>query len=404
MTHENMFGMFIHWGIYSLTELQEQAFARYDLPREKYEALALQFNPIHYDPEQWVLLAMRAGMKYICFTAKHHDGFCMWNTQYTDYCIMNTPYGKDVLKMLADACHKHGMRLSIYYSNPDWHHPKGYNPASSHQWKAVDAAHPDMEVYKTYIKNQLSELLSNYGDIYTLFWDIPPQIEDKSINDYARSLQPNILINNRGFDPGDFATPEREIGLAEDSRRFIRMTEACDSIDTQSWGYRKEADFYSTRYLCSSIDAVMARGDNYLLNIGPMSDGSLHPEHVDRINRVGNWYQRMKGCLENHEADPFDYQICADCKWIAARKNQKTYFHFPNGINSTAVAIAKYPSIPRSVRLMNTGAELPFAVKTLPGYFSGTTGRAEQSYLYIRNIPVDDIPNEPIVLEVDWDE
>lgn len=404
MTHENKFGMFIHWGFYALTELQEQAFVRYNLPRDEYEALASRFNPVHYNPEEWVLLAKQAGMKYICFTAKHHDGFCMWDTKYTDYSIMNTPYGKDVLKMLADACHKHDMLLSIYYSNPDWHHPKGYNPASSHQWRSVDFEHPDVEAYKTYIKNQITELLTNYGKIYTLFWDIPPRLEDKSINEYARSLQPGIYINNRGFDEGDFSTPEREDDHDGNYKRYSHMTEACNAIDAQSWGYRREADFYSLRHLCSSIDIVMARGGSYLLNIGPMADGSLHPDHVDRIARIGDWYQRMEGCLENHEADEFDYCVRASGDWIATRKNGKTYFHFPQGVRATAVAIPNYPSMPRSVRLMNTGAALPFAAEVLPSYFNGKTGQAEQVYLHIRNIPADELASEPVVIEVEWQE
>jgi len=210
MTHRNKFGMFIHWGIYALTELQDQAFIRYDMPREKYEALQHRFNPVNYNPEEWVLLAKNAGMKYICFTTKHHDGFCMWDTKYSDYNIMNTPYGKDVLKMLAEACEKHGMLLSLYYSIPDWHHPKGFNPVSTHQWGAVNKDAPDFDSYKSYIVSQITELLTNYGKIYTLFWDIPPKLEDRSINEYVRKLQPGIFINNRGFDEGDFSTPERE--------------------------------------------------------------------------------------------------------------------------------------------------------------------------------------------------
>ena len=114
MTHENKFGMFIHWGLYALTGLQEQALTRFNMDRAEYEALQQMFNPVEYDPEKWVLMAKEAGMEYICFTAKHHDGFCMWDTKYTDYNVMNTPYGKDTLKMLADACAKHGMKLSLY--------------------------------------------------------------------------------------------------------------------------------------------------------------------------------------------------------------------------------------------------------------------------------------------------
>ena len=165
ITHENKFGMFIHWGIYALTGIQEQALARSNMDKDEYEGLTKQFNPTEYDPEKWVLLAKNAGMKYICFTTKHHDGFCMWDTKQTDYNVMNTPYGKDILKLLADACHKHGVGLSLYYSNPDGHHEYGYNPKSSHQWCAVKKGEVNNEKYRDFIKKQVTELLTNYGEI-----------------------------------------------------------------------------------------------------------------------------------------------------------------------------------------------------------------------------------------------
>ena len=394
--------MFIHWGVYALTELQEQAIARYHLPQEEYEQLYLRFNPEKYDPEKWVLLAKNAGLKYICFTTKHHDGFCMWDTKYSDYSIMHTPYGKDVLKMLAEACQKHGIRLSLYYSIPDWHHPDAYNPRSSHQWYSVNQVNPDFDVYRAYIKNQVTELLTNYGPIYTLFWDIPPKIEDRSLNAYVRSLQPGIYINNRGFDEGDFATPEREYNRENSLSRFERMTEACNAIDAQSWGYRREADFYSYRHLMSSIDKIMARGGSYLLNIGPKADGTLDPEHAARMARIGEWYTRMEGALEEHEADPFDYELHHSGEYIVTKKNGKSYFHFFDGTRSRAAAMMKWPSVPQKVRLLNTGAELPFCVEVLPDYFNGETGQAEQKFLHIRQIPVDELAFEPIVLEVTW--
>ena len=402
MTHKNKFGMFIHWGIYALTELQDQAIIRYEMDRQEYEALQHKFNPINYDPEQWVLLAKNAGMKYICFTTKHHDGFCMWDTKYTDYNIMNTPYGKDVLKQLSEACQKHGLLLSLYYSNPDWHHPKGYNPASSHQWLAVNKDAPDFDTYKTYIRNQITELLTNYGKIYTLFWDIPPRVEDRSMNEYVRQLQPGILINNRGFDAGDFSTPEREYEKDDNLERFPTMVEACNSIGAQSWGYRAREDFYSYRSIMSSISKTMARGGSYLLNIGPKPDGSLDPKHAQRIARVGQWYTRMEGCLEEHEADPFDYGVHKSGNCIVTRKNGKTYFHFYEGTRSTAVAMKNYPNLPKSVRLLNTGAQLPCAIERLPEYFNGKTGVAEHEFLHIWDIPVDDLAFEPITLEVEW--
>jgi alpha-L-fucosidase len=292
MTHENKFGMFIHWGFYALTGEQEQIYAREDWSRERYESLMRKFNPVNYDPEAWVLLAKSAGMKYICFTTKHHDGFCMWDTEHSDYKVTNTPYGKDVLKMLSDACQKHGMQLSLYYSNPDWHHEYGYNPASTHQWRAVQTDHPDTVRYREYVKAQITELLTNYGPIYTLFWDIPPKIEDPSLNELARRLQPDIIINDRGWSKGDFATPEREYRATE-GKRFTRMTEACNSLGEQSWGYRRAEDFYSIRHIISSIDRIMAMGGSYLLNVGPAPDGTITPAYADRLRTVGDWYGRM---------------------------------------------------------------------------------------------------------------
>lgn len=399
---DNRLGMFIHWGIYAITGVQEQAFARLDMPREEYEALAKRFNPVHFDPDDIVLLAKKAGMKYICFTAKHHDGFCMWNTRYTDYNIMNTPYGKDALKLLADACHRHGMPLSLYYSNPDWHYPKGYNPASTHQWKAVNQGQPDTVAYRQYIKDQITELLTGYGSIYTLFWDIPPKIEDPSVNELVRRLQPGILINDRGFSAGDFSTPERDYqshAAENNHNRFVRMTEACNAVGEQSWGWRRGEDYHTLRYLTASIDRMMAMGGSYLLNIGPMADGSIDPDQRRIVERVGEWYRRVQVCLEGSEPDTFDYGIKANT-YLATRKNGKTYFHFPKGLVSSAVNVKFYPGIPRRVRLLNTGAELPFEITTLPEYCAAN-GIAERKYLHIYGIPADDL-NEAVVLETEW--
>ncbi len=397
--HDNCLGMFIHWGIYAQLGVQEQVFARYDLPRAEYEGYAHTFCPTRYDPEAWVLMAKHAGMRYICFTTKHHDGFCMWDTKQTDYSIMHTPYGRDVLRMLADACAKHGMRLSLYYSCPDWHHENGFNRHSTHQGKAHFREDNDYSRYIDYVKRQVTELLTNYGPIYTFFWDIPPQIYDPSVNELVRSLQTEIYINNRGFDPGDFSTPEREYGTIA-GQRFAAMTEACNSVGEQSWGYRSNEDYFSVRYLTQSIDRVMAMGGNYLLNVGPDGNGEIPPEAADRIARVGDWYRRMQGCLESADADDFPYEI-KKAPFLATQKNGKSYFHFYQGLNSSAVAFAHYPRLPRRVTLMNTGAPLPFAEAILPEYTIGQAGVAGK-FLHIQGIPVDDLQSEPIVLEIAW--
>ena len=398
MTHDNKFGMFIHWGLYAVTAIQEQVFARMDMSREEYESLIHTFNPTAYDPEQWVLLAKEAGMQYICFTAKHHDGFCMWDSKHTEYKITNTPYGKDVLRMLADACTKHGMRLSLYYSNPDWHHPYGYNPASSHQWKAHVRDDVDTEAYRAYIKAQVTELLSDYGPIYTFYWDIPPRIKDPTLNELVRSLQPGIFINDRGFDTGDFSTPEREYKAA-DGGFFTRMTEACNSVGVQSWGYRENEDFYSIRHLTYAIHRNMVKGGSYLLNVGPTGEGVITEAYASRVRRVGDWYRRMEGCLECAEPDDFRYDVKPD-PCIATKKNGKTYFHFCEGLRSSAIALKYFPKVPRLVRLLNTGEQLNAAIAPLPEYVS-SCGKA-MTFLHITGIPIDDLENEPIVIEIDW--
>ncbi len=392
--------MFIHWGVYAMTGLHEQAIARYDIDNAEYEKMAMTFNPVDYDPEKWVLLAKRAGMKYICFTTKHHDGFCMWDTKETDYNIMNTAYGKDTLRMLADACEKHGMLLSLYYSNPDWNHRYGYNPESTHQWKSKYKDSPDTVKYREFVKAQITELLTNYGKIYTFFWDIPPKIYDPSLNEYIRSLQPDIYINDRGWSEGDFSTPEREY-QAIGNGRYTRMTEACNSVGEQSWGYRVGEDFYTKRHLCSAIDRYMAQGASYLLNVGPDANGVITEEYEDHLMAVADWYNRMEGCLEGHDEDSFDYGICGgEC--ITTKKDGKTYLHFYNGISSSAVALKRYPSEPKSVRLMNTGNALSYDVIYLPEDFQDADGHAQPKRLHIYGIDADAFASEPIVIEIEW--
>lgn len=397
----NQFGMFIHWGIYSISEIQEQVIARFDMDNKEYEKYASVFNPVNYNPQEWVSLAKNAGMKYICFTTKHHDGFCMWDTKFSDYNIMNTPYGKDVLKMLADECEKQNMKLSLYYSCPDWHHEYGYNPNSTHQWKSINKEKVNTEIYLEYVKNQITELMSNYGKIYSLFWDIPPKIEDKSINELVRKLQPGIYINDRGYDIGDFSTPEREYEETGNIKRFERMTEACNSVGEQSWGYRKNEDYHSIRHLTTSIDKIMAMGGNYLLNVGPKPDGTIPDKSKEIIERVGNWYNRMEGSLEGSVTDNFEYNI-AKHKCIVNIKNSKSYFNFYEGITSSSVSLKSFPNIPKNVRLMNTGKNLEFEAEALPEYFSLETGKADGKYLHITGIPIDDLQSEPIVIEIEW--
>ena len=398
----NKLGMFIHWGIYSLLEKHEQTLMWDEVPHAEYEALMHKFNPKKYSPKKWVRLAKEAGMKYICFTTKHHDGFCMWDTKQTDYNVMNTPYGKDVLKELADECEKQGMLLSLYYSNPDWHHEFGYNPKSSHQEAAKNQdKEPDNEAYRAYIKEQVKELCTNYGKIYTWFWDIPPKVEDRSINELIRELQPGIFINDRGYDEGDFSTPERQSHYEQ--ARFDKMTEACDSVGKQAWGYRKDEDYHTIRYLTQTVDRVMAMGGSYLLNVGPMPTGEIPAKAVDRIKKVGDWYNRMEGCLENHEAEPHKFGITDISDVVINKKDGKTYMHFYNGLTSSSIQIYNWPATPERIRLMNNGKDLPFKFDLLERNYPADNEKGkDRLYIHVQEIPADEFVSEPIVIEITW--
>ena len=207
------------------------------VPRTEYEKLRQQWNPTKYDPDAWLDLAQSAGMKYVCLTTKHHDGFCLWDTKQTDYNTMHTPYGQDVLRMLADACHRRDVPLCLYYSIADWHHPNYPNQGRHHELPPQPGDDPDWDKYLEFLRAQVRELCTNYGTIHGFWWDMNvPKHVDPSINAMIRQLQPDAVINNRGFDEGDFGTPERDYEK-DAAVAFDRPTEACQSVGTESWGY-----------------------------------------------------------------------------------------------------------------------------------------------------------------------
>lgn len=395
----NRFGLFVHWGLYAIPAVHEQVLARGDWKHEDYEALAGRFDPVRFDPGEWVRMAKDAGMTYLCVTAKHHDGFCLWDTKQTEYNIMRTPYGRDILAMLAEACERGGMKLSLYYSLPDWHHPDAYNPLSSHQWKAKRTEGGDYAAYLDFVKAQVRELLTNYGPIYTFFWDIPPQIRDPSVNELVRSLQPGILINDRGFDKGDFATPERTV---PDGERFPAMTEACQSVGAESWGYRAEEDYFSASYLMSSVDKIMAMGGSYLLNVGPTAEGTIPAVSKALLGRIGRWYTRVSEGLEGAGPASRPYSIRGSDPCVVTEKDGQTYFHFWNGLTRTAFTFLDedLPE-PRRAVLCNTGEDLVLRYGTLPTLMD-EDHVARRKLWSVAGIPVDEIPGEPPVVRIEW--
>ena len=237
---KNCFGMFVHWGLYAIPAWHEQHQYRGRVERAEYVKLLKQFNPKQFDPERWLDLMQETGMKYLCITSKHCDGFCLWDTRQTTYNVMNTPYKRDILGMLSEACHKREIPLCLYYSIADWNHPNYPNEGRQHEIPPQPGDSPDWEKYLEFLKAQVRELCTNYGKIHGFWWDANvPKYKDTSINAMIRQLQPDAVINNRGFDDGDFGTPERDY-QKDESVSFDHPTEANQAVGMESWGYRSD--------------------------------------------------------------------------------------------------------------------------------------------------------------------
>ncbi len=390
---ECRFGMFVHWGLYALTEWHEQARWRQGIPKADYVRLMERFNPVSFDPDAWIDLAEAAGMQYLCFTTKHHDGFCMWDTAHTDFKVTRTPYGRDVLAMLAEACHRRGVRLGLYYSCPDWHHPNSINLGGDHQLAEPNPGdQPDLLRYLDYVRLQITELCTRYGRVSAFFWDIPPGLNIPSFNELLRRLQPGILINDRGYGPGDYSTPERRV---PPGKRFTRPTEACQSVGRQSWGWRADEDYYSDLFLMQSIDRVLAMGGNYLLNVGPRPDGSIAPEQARILRRIGSWFGRVREAW--YGAEPAsEYLAHEEC--LLTRKGNSLYVHFPAPPVSTGLMLDPIAAAPRRAVLLNTGLELRAAVELVPSHFRAG------AYLRVAGIPVNELSGEVPVIRLDFDD
>jgi len=323
---ENRYGMFVHWGLYSIPGWHEQHQWRARVPRAEYEKLAQQWNPTKFNPEQWLDLMEEAGMKYITLTTKHHDGFCLWDSKQTKFNTMNTPYKKDVLGMLSDACHKRNIPLCLYYSIADWNQPNYPNQGRHHELPVQPLDSPDWDKYMEFLKAQVRELCTNYGEIHGFWWDMNvPGYKDSSINAMIRKLQPKAVINNRGFDEGDFGTPERDYdNAAAEARSFDRLTEACQSVGMESWGYKKDEDYYTDRHLISSIDRYLTRDANYLLNVGPTGEGIIPKDAADILRRIGLW---KKSVDESYHQVETDASMVSASGVLVTKREQTLYIH-----------------------------------------------------------------------------
>lgn len=323
------FGMFIHWGLYALPARHEWVKQREEISDEEYAPYFKYFNPVRFEPGKWADLARAAGMKYMVITSKHHDGFCLWDSAHTDYKATNTPWGKDLLAEVVAAFRSRGLKIGFYYSLIDWHHPDftvdRIHAQRNHPDRAELNRDRDMSKYRAYMKNQVRELLSNYGKIDVIWYDFSyPGADGKGRDDWdsaglealSRELQPGILINNRLDLPSsvDFHTPEQF-----QPREWLRVDgepviwETCQTF-SGSWGYhRDEASWKSPGQLIRMLVNTVATGGNLLMNVGPTAAGELDGRAEAALGVYRDWMaqhsEAIYGCSASALAAPPDCRL-----------------------------------------------------------------------------------------------
>ncbi len=293
------FGLFIHWGPVSLkgTEIgwsrggeRRGRTGTGSIPAEIYDNLYKQFNPVEFDAEQWVQMAKDAGMKYLVFTSKHHDGFSMFDSKLTDYKITNSPFKRDVVKELADACHKGGLKLGYYYSPPDWYHQ---------DYRTENHAR-----YIRFLHGQLREICSNYGKIDIIWFDglggSAKDWDSENLFKMIRQLQPNVIINNRAGLPADHDTPEQRIGKFQNDRPW----ETCMTICRQ-WAWKPNDQMKSFKQCIQTLVKTVGGDGNLLFNVGPMPDGRIEPRQVERLKEMGAWLKKYGQSIYGTRGGPF---------------------------------------------------------------------------------------------------
>lgn len=350
------FGMFIHWGLYSMAARHEWIKLVEEIPDEKYDKYFKYFNPDLYDPKEWAKYAKRAGMKYVVFTTKHHEGFCMWDTAYTDYKCTNTLAKRDLLKEFVDAFRAEGIRIGFYYSLLDWHHPDF----------TLDAIHPmrrcenpkkvnesrDMNKYVEYMKNQLTELMTNYGDIDILWFDFSYKKSDNQIPYYTgeqwydgkgaddwkseeiiklvRSFQPNIIINNRAGIDQDLWTPEQYLpdNWVTHPQTGEKVVWECCQTFSGSWGYfRDEMSWKTPDMLIAELVRTVSQGGNLIMNVGPTSRGNFDDRAVKSLDVYAQWMKlnskSIYGCTK---AEP-EWHTPTGCALTQSADGKRLYIH-----------------------------------------------------------------------------
>ena len=329
--------MFIHWGPVSLTG-EEISWSRdTKTPINVYDNLYRRFNPTKFDADRWVSAAKAAGMKYIVLTAKHHDGFCLWDTKQTDYNIMHSPFARDVVKELAEACKKQGMAFGVYYSICDWHH-LDYPEGSPYDWAKPNPnnskPNPNMDRYVRFIKAQLKELLESYGPMVVVWfdgeWEKPWTLaRGKDLYAYLHTLQPDLIINNRvgknrdgrstgGEVIGDYDTPEQEIGAYQVRRPWESSITLC-----KQWAWKPNDQMKGLKECLQTLVRCAGGDGNLSFNVGPMPSGEIEPRQVQRLKEMGAWLAKYGESIYGTRGGPWE----PGKGYVSTQRNDAIYLH-----------------------------------------------------------------------------
>jgi alpha-L-fucosidase len=342
------FGMFIHWGLYAMPARHEWVKHNEKISDEDYQKYFERFNPDLYNPKEWAAKAKAAGMKYVVITTKHHEGFCLWDSKYTDFKVTNTPYGKDLIKPFVDAFRAEGIRIGFYYSLIDWHHPDfpydGIHPNGPKDADERKAANEkrDIKKYQQYLKDQLTEILTQFGRIDELFLDFSyPGENGKGHNDWdsenllklIRKLQPSILVDDRmdlnDTDWGwDFKTPEQFMPAEWPTVNGQRVPwETCQTF-SGSWGYhRDEHSWKSIHQLIVMLIEVTSKGGNLLLNVGPTARGVFDYRANERLDGMGQWMDYHNRSIYGCTQAPDDFVAPRNCLLTYNPQTKRLYIH-----------------------------------------------------------------------------
>lgn len=379
---KSKFGMFIHWGVYAGAFGNEWVKSDLKMTDEQYQKYVDQFEADRFDPEKWAEAAERAGMRYVVFTAKHHDGFCMFDTAFTDYSSMHY-YGRDYLREVIDAFRARNFHIGIYYSLPDWHHPN----------YVIDARHPlrdfpaerDYAPYTEYLHNQVTELLSNYGKIDIIWFDgsYPDTKHIWNASELAakiKSLQPEILISRLpGFD--DFSTPEQS--LPENSNVKCRW-EGCQVINGQ-WGYTTQnVHWRSSEELVKMLVDHVSKGGNMLLNVGPTGRGTFDPHSSQILKEIGEWWNLHSRAILGCETAPEKFAVPEDCRATWNPVTHRLYIHLFSWQNRH-LRLPGLAGCIRYARFLHDHSEIPFQRKEIKNcHIAGST-----EFVAVLTLPVE---------------